>query len=122
MRYCQEINDGPGSARLMKIMAKQATNKVPNGQHTLKELFRVHFPDSKLVDDLYADGQGQQNLGVCGRIMNREDWNLARHVNNQPQIRWALGTVKPLSLREQIELYRHFCSKGWNIYSRLPHM
>jgi hypothetical protein len=52
-RYCQEINDVPGGARLMKIMAKQATNKVstiklPNCQHTqtgkgtLKELFRVH--------------------------------------------------------------------------------
>jgi hypothetical protein len=27
-RYCQEINDVPGSARLMRIMAKQATNRV----------------------------------------------------------------------------------------------
>jgi hypothetical protein len=53
-RYCQEITDILGSARLMKI--KQATNristiKLPDGQctHTgkenLKELFRVHFPD-----------------------------------------------------------------------------
>jgi hypothetical protein len=59
----------------MKIMAKQATNKVstiklPNGQctqtgkETLKELFGVHFPDSKLIDDSYDDGQGQQNLGT----------------------------------------------------------
>jgi hypothetical protein len=58
----------------MKIMAKQATNKVstiklPDGQHnktgkkTLKELFRVHFPDSKFSDDS-GDGQGQQNLGI----------------------------------------------------------
>jgi hypothetical protein len=50
--YCQEINDVPSSARLMKVMAKQATNtvstiKLPNGQQTetwketLKELFRV---------------------------------------------------------------------------------
>jgi hypothetical protein len=35
--YCQEINDIPGSARLMWIMAKQATSRVrtvkqPNGQ------------------------------------------------------------------------------------------
>jgi hypothetical protein len=47
----------------MKIMAVQATNKdstikLPDGQYTqtekgtLKELFRVHFPDSKLIDDL----------------------------------------------------------------------
>jgi hypothetical protein len=54
-KYCQEINDVPGGARLMKIMVKQGTNKVStiklsNGQHTkkgketLKELFRVHFP------------------------------------------------------------------------------
>jgi hypothetical protein len=58
----------------MKIMAKLVTNKVstiklPNGQHTetgketLKELFRVHFPDSKLIDS--GDGQDQQNLGIC---------------------------------------------------------
>jgi hypothetical protein len=52
-RYCQEINDVPGGARLMKIMAKQATNKVSTiklpgqytqtGKGTLKELFRVTF-------------------------------------------------------------------------------
>jgi hypothetical protein len=46
----------------MKIMAKQATNKVstiklPDGQctqageETLEELFRVHFPESVLIDD-----------------------------------------------------------------------
>jgi hypothetical protein len=66
----------------MKIMAKQVTNKVstiklPNGQftqtgkNTLEELFRVRFPDSKLIDDSYDDGQGQLNLGICGCIMNR---------------------------------------------------
>jgi hypothetical protein len=27
-RYCQKIADVPGSARLMKSMAKQATNRV----------------------------------------------------------------------------------------------
>jgi hypothetical protein len=59
-------------------------------------LFRVHFPDSKLIDDSYDNGQGQQNLGICKRIMNRGDWNLARRVINQSKIRWALGTFKPL--------------------------
>jgi hypothetical protein len=78
----------------MKIMAKQTTNKVstiklPNGQHTqtgketLKELFRVHFPDSKLTDDLYDDEEDQQNLGICQCIMNRGDWNLTKCVTNQ---------------------------------------
>jgi hypothetical protein len=65
------------------------------GKKTLKELFRVHFPDSKLIDDSYDNGQGQQNLGICERITNRGDWNLARHVNNQSKIRWVLGTYKP---------------------------
>jgi hypothetical protein len=89
----------------MKIMAKQATNKVstiklPNGQHTqtgketLKELFRVHFPDSNLIDDS-DDGQDQQNLGVCERITNRGDWDLAKHVIKQSKIRWVLNTFKP---------------------------
>jgi hypothetical protein len=65
-------------------MAKQATNKVstiklPNGQFTqmgrdtLKELIRVHFPDSKLIDDSYDDGQGQVNL--------------AKRLNNESKIR-----------------------------------
>jgi hypothetical protein len=92
-RYCQEINDVPGGARLTKNMAKQATNMVstmnlPDGLHTqtgketLEELFRVHFPDSKLIDES-DDGQGQQNLGICERITNRGDWNLAKRVINQ---------------------------------------
>jgi hypothetical protein len=77
----------------MKIMAQLATNRVstiklPDGQYTqtgkgmLKDLFRTHFPDSKLIKDL-GDGQGQQNLGICGRITNRRDWNLAKCVINQ---------------------------------------
>jgi hypothetical protein len=89
----------------MKIIAKQATNKVstinlPDGQYTetgkgtLEELFRVHFPDSKLIDDL-GDGQGQHNLGTCRNITNRRDWNLASDVINQSKIRWAPSTFKP---------------------------
>jgi hypothetical protein len=85
---------------------KQATKRVstvklPNGQQTetgketLKELFRVHFPNSKMIDDSYDNGQGQQNLGICKRITNRGDWNLARRMINQSKIRWALGTFKP---------------------------
>jgi hypothetical protein len=52
----------PGSAELVRIMAKQVTNrastvKLPNGQQTeigketLEELFTVHFPDLKITDD-----------------------------------------------------------------------
>jgi hypothetical protein len=105
----------------MKIMAKQATNKVstiklPNGQHTqsgketLKELFRVHFPDSKLIDD--SDGQDQQNLGVCERIMNRGDWDLAKHVSNQSKIRWALSTFKPFKSAETNEIVPALLQQG----------
>jgi hypothetical protein len=80
-------------------MAKQATNKVstiklPDGKHTqtgkrtLKEMYRVHFPDSKLTDD---SGEG------CGHITNRGEWNMAKQVINQSKIRWALGTFKPFT-------------------------
>jgi hypothetical protein len=90
----------------MKIMAKQATNKVstiklPNGQHsqtgkeTLEKLFRVHFSDSKEIDDS-GDGQDQQNLGVCRSRTNRDDWDLAKRVVNQSKIRWVFSTFKPL--------------------------
>jgi hypothetical protein len=61
----------------------------------VKELFRVHFPDSKLTDDSYDNGQGQQYLGICERIPNRGDRNLARCVINQSKFRWALRTFKP---------------------------
>jgi hypothetical protein len=112
-RYCQEITDAPGSARLMKIMAKEATNRVstiklPDGQctqtgrETLEGLFRVHFPESVLIENS-IDGQGQQNLEVCRCRTNRGDWNLARTVINQSKIRWALGTFKPFKSAESIK-------------------
>jgi hypothetical protein len=55
-RYSQEINHIQGGARLKKIMAKQATNKISiiklpdaqytqTGKETLKDLFKFHFPD-----------------------------------------------------------------------------
>jgi hypothetical protein len=64
--YCREINDVPGSARLVRIMAKQGTNKVstvklPNGhqtdtrEETLKKLFRDHFSDFKLMIHVMMD-------------------------------------------------------------------
>jgi hypothetical protein len=110
----------------MRVMAKQATNqvstiKLPDGKHTqtgketLKELFRVHFPDSKLIDDDSDDERGQQNLDACKYITNRGDWNLAKHVINQSKIRWALGTFKPHKSAGTDEIVQAFCSKGWNI-------
>jgi hypothetical protein len=104
-RYCREINDVPGSARLMRAMAKQTTNRVSTvklhngqltetGKGTLEDLFRVHFPDSKPIDDSRDNRQGQQNLGKCERITHRIDWNLATRVLNQSRIRWALGMLK----------------------------
>jgi hypothetical protein len=104
-RYCQEINDVPGGARLIKIMEKQAANKVstiklPDGQHTqtrketLKELFRIHFLDSKLTDNS-GDGQDQQNLGICEHITYRGNWDLAKRAINQSKIRQALSAFKP---------------------------
>jgi hypothetical protein len=90
----------------MRVMAKQATNRVstgklPNsqltesGKGTLEELFMVHFPDSKPIDDSRDNRQGQQYLGKCERITHRADWNLAKRVINQSRIRWALSMLKP---------------------------
>jgi hypothetical protein len=82
-RYGKEITDASGSARLIGIIAKQVTNRVstiklPDGQCTqigreiLKELFRDHFPQSKLTGDsnngqgsrtwIYADGTGETGI------------------------------------------------------------
>jgi hypothetical protein len=50
---------------------------------TLKELFRVNFPDSKLIDDSCDDGQVQQHLGICGHITNRGEQYLAKRLINR---------------------------------------
>jgi hypothetical protein len=124
-RYCREINDVPGGARLVRVMAKQATKRVstvklPNdqltktGKGTLEELFRVHFPDSKPIDDSRNNRQGQQNLGKCVRITHRADWNLAKHVINQSRIRWALGMLKPFKAAGTNEIVPALCSKVRN--------
>jgi hypothetical protein len=66
-RYCQDISDVPGSARLIRIMAEQETNsvstiKLSDGQYMqtereiLSELFIDHFPDSELI---VGSGGGQ---------------------------------------------------------------
>lgn len=78
----------------MENIAKQVTNRVsimlPEDQYTrtgietLKELSRVHFLDSKLIMNRCSDNEhDQQNLGICGCIANRGDWNLATYVINQ---------------------------------------
>jgi hypothetical protein len=98
------MNDVPGSIIHMKIMAKQATNRVstvnlPDGQctqtgkGTLEKLFIIHIPNSKLIEDSDA-GQSQQNLGICEL---RGDWKVAKCVINQYKIRWALGTFRQTS-------------------------
>jgi hypothetical protein len=121
MRYCREINDVPGGTRLMRVMAKQATNRVstvklPNdqltdrGKGTLEELLRVHFPDSKPIDDSRDNGKGQQNLGKCDRITQRADWNLAKRVINQSRIIWALGTLKLFKAAGTDEFVLHSCN------------
>jgi hypothetical protein len=89
----------------MKIMSKEATNKVstirlPNRQYTqmgkgtMSEWFRVHFPDSLLIDDL-DNGQGQQNMDTSRGRTNRADWDLSKVLITQSRIKWALDTFKP---------------------------
>jgi hypothetical protein len=83
------------------VTDREITTKLPDGQYTqtgketLKKLFRVHFPDSKLTDDS-NNGQGQQNLEVCKHKMNRED----HACNDQSKIKWALGPFKPFNSAE----------------------
>jgi hypothetical protein len=112
-------------------MAKQATNtvstvKLPNGQltetgkGTLEELFRVHFPDSKPIDDSRDNRQEQQNLGKCDRITHRADWNLVKRVINQSRIRWALGTLKPFKAAGTDEIVPALLQQGEELIA--PHL
>jgi hypothetical protein len=104
-------------------MAKQATcrlsivkrhndQQTEKGRETLKEMFRVHFSDSNLIDDSYDNGEGQQNLGICESITNRGDWNLARSVINQSKIRLALGTFKPFKYGRTEEIVPVLLQQG----------
>jgi hypothetical protein len=97
----------------MKVMAKQvtirvSTIKLPDGQctqagrETLKALFRVHFPDSRFIEDS-DNGQGQQKQKEQGRLEPGQEYN-------QSKIRWVLGTFKPFQSVEKMILYRHSCS------------
>jgi hypothetical protein len=66
---CRAVPDLGGSWQ-KKATNKFSTIKLPNGQFThtgrdtLKELSRVHSPDSKRIDDSYDDGHGHLNLGI----------------------------------------------------------
>jgi hypothetical protein len=60
-------------------------------------------------------GQDKQNLGLCKRIMNRGDWDLAKGVINQSKIRWVLSTFKPFKSAGTDGIVPALCSKGWNI-------
>jgi hypothetical protein len=128
----------------MKVMAKQATNRVSTlklpddrypqtGRETLKELFRAHFPYSKFTD--YSDnGHGQLNLDVFRKRTKRRDWNLARNVTSQSNIRWVLDMFKPFKsvgtdelvpaiLWQVMEhLVRHFCCifRAYLAYGYIP--
>jgi hypothetical protein len=81
----------------MKIMAKQATNRVSTiklpdchytqtRKETLKELFTVHLSNSMLSEDSNYR-QRQQDLDVSRSTKNSEKWNLARNKINQSKIR-----------------------------------
>jgi hypothetical protein len=104
-------------------MAKLATNRVSTaklpkcqltetGKRTLEKLFRVHFPDSKPIDDSRDKRQGQQNLGKCKRVMHNVDWILAKRVINQSRIRWALGTLKPFRAAGADEIVTALLQQG----------
>jgi ribosomal protein S6 len=72
----------------------------------------VHFPDSKLIDDSYDNRQGHLNLGKCRRITNRGNRNLAKRVNNQSKIRWALAKFKPFKSAETDGIVLALLHKG----------
>jgi hypothetical protein len=112
-------------------MAKQATNrlstvKLPNGQltetgkGTLEELFRVHFPDSKPIDNSRDKQQGQQSLGWCDRSTHRADWNLVKRVINQSRIRWAQSTLRPFNAAGTHEIVPALLQQGEELI--VPHL
>lgn len=79
--------------RTIKLPDGYYTQPGGGGEETMKELFRVHFPDSA-VTDVSNDGQGQLNLEISKYAMNRGECHLVRNVINQSEIRWVLDILQ----------------------------
>jgi hypothetical protein len=113
----------------MRIMASQSANRVESiklldgrytqsGKETLRELHRVHFPESA-GEEVTLEGQRKPNLRAFAA--HREDWELSKKVNDQSKIRWAISTLKPFKsagtdgivpalLQQEVEhLTTHLC-------------
>jgi hypothetical protein len=100
--------------KLYIYLAETDGQLTETGKGTLEELFRVHFPDSKPVDNSRNKQQRQQNLGRCDRTMHRADWNLVKHVINQSRIRWALSTLKPFKAAGTDDRYYRVLTMVYN--------
>jgi hypothetical protein len=108
--FCQGNEDVPDSARLMEIMAKTVINKVSiiklpdgnstaSGKGTLCELLKVHFLDSKLIEES-PGGQEKLDLAMHKCKTNKDEWHPVRRLINESRIRWTINTFKPFKLIE----------------------
>ena len=100
--YCQNIEGVSEGARIMKIMSKSPFTRVSSvrdshgnltdsGESTLKELLKVHFPDSKEV----RDSTDTTHPSSGSFIARKRDWEVVKEVVNYDSIRWAMESFKP---------------------------
>lgn len=119
-RHCEEIEGTSEMARLHKVLSKDPQISIPslqkesgeytqNGEDTLKELFRVHFPESetKLIPlDTWQTGLDIMNYG------SRENWHVAKEVINQDKIKWAINSFEPYKSPGPDGIYPILLQKG----------
>ncbi len=104
-KHCEDIESTPECARLHKILSKNDSPVISNletsdgkytnsGSDTLKELFRVHFPGSTIIEEPHRGCQNQ-DLNAPFKRANRDDWTVAKKVVTYDKVKWAIETFEP---------------------------
>lgn len=123
--FCKNIENTPDKSKIGVIMAKDkaeglSTIKLPDGKFTdtgegtLKQLFKVHFPGSKVLNQTGIEQESSNTIGTKYRT-NRDDWLLAKSVINQSKIKWAIGTFKPFKSPGSDGIIPAFLQQGINL-------
>jgi hypothetical protein len=67
---------------------------LKTASEALQELYRVHFPECRPVDQSTV-GQRQTDQGTHSCKINREDWKLAIRVTDLSEMKWAINIFRP---------------------------
>lgn len=125
-RFCEGIEDVPGSARIHKILSREPAKELgslkrPNGsftesrKETLELLAKTHFPGCQILGDTPGE------LSACGR--NRPhgvEWRTSHKIINAQAIRVAVNSFHPYKSPGEDGIFPALLQIGLEILS--PHL